>query len=288
MVTGKTKVIGLIADPIEHSISPILHNEFSCHLNQDYIYVPFKVSSDNLETAVHAMKAMNIKGFNVTVPHKVDVIKYLDYVDETADVIGSVNTVSIENGKLIGYNTDAQGFMDSLSVRDIDLSCESACVIGAGGAARAIVYALIKMNCSSIDIFNRNEEKAQRLSNYMNNKFQTSKCASFNLNELSESSIRKRYRIIINATPVGMYPNIAALPFNEEILADSSQVFYDLIYNPEQTEFLKFGLSKGAATVNGLDMLIYQAAYAYKIWTGEIPDQNIIEHIKKSAIADLK
>ncbi len=268
IITGKTSVIGLIGNPVEHSLSPVIHNYFSEKYNLDYVYTTFKVDNSSIQAACEGIKALNIKGFNVTVPHKEVLLKYMDDIDETADVIGSVNTVVIKDNKFTGYNTDCLGFGRSLTDNKIDIWGKDVCVIGAGGASRAVVYQLVKMGARSIHIFNRNAEKAAALSEYINKKLNKTNCNGFALNNIEKSLKELTYSLIVNCTSVGMHPNVEDCPISENLKVSNETAFYDIIYNPRVTKFLNIGQNNGCKILNGMDMLIYQAVYAYEMWTG--------------------
>jgi shikimate dehydrogenase len=280
IITGKTSVIGLIGNPIEHSLSPVIHNYFSEKYNLDYVYATFRVSDNSIEDAFKGIKALNISGINITVPHKEVSLKYMDNIDETAEVIGSVNTVVIKDNKFTGYNTDCLGFGRSLTDNKINISGKGVCVIGAGGASRAVIYQLVKMGAGSIHIFNRSEEKAIKLAEYVNNKLDKTNCRGFALSNIQSSFNQGTYGLIVNCTSVGMHPNVEDCPIPEDLKVSSDTVFYDIIYNPRVTRFLKIGQDNGCSILNGMDMLIYQAVYAYEMWTGIKIDMEAINELR--------
>ncbi len=256
MITGKTKIIGIFGDPIEHTLSPLIHNEaFRC-LELDYCYVPFHVKRENLKIAVEAIKALNIKGVNITVPHKETVISYLDELSEEAKVIGAVNTVLNEEGKLKGFNTDVKGFLLSLKEEGISVRNKNVLVIGAGGASKAVVYGLLKEG-GKVYIYNRTKSKALAIKEQMN------KYGFIEVLNKIEENLSDKVQIIINATSLGLKKE-DPLPFDPEIL-DSKHVYYDIVY-PE-TKMIKEASKRGCKAIGGLGMLIWQAAYAFEIWT---------------------
>ncbi len=266
-----TKILGLIGHPIKHTYSPFIHNVTAELKNIDYIYLPFDVPAANLKAAVKGMVALGIKGFNVTIPHKENIIHLLNDVSEEASIIGSVNTVVNDLGKLSGYNTDVYGILETIMPYKNEISGGEVCVVGAGGAARAVIYTVIRyFKPSKIYLINRTEQRAESLKNYFSDKmkfdaFVTKELFPPNLVEVFKSS-----KLIINATAVGMFPDS-----DDSItsLADSfykGQIVFDLVYNPPDTKLLKLAASKGAVALDGLKMLVYQAAKAFELWTGEV------------------
>ncbi|MGI8848585.1 MAG: shikimate dehydrogenase [Pyrinomonadaceae bacterium] len=263
-LTAKTSVFGIIGNPVAHSLSPFMHNEaFEFH-NLDAVYIPFEVK--NLDEFIERFikketreVELNFKGFSVTIPHKSTIIKHLDFVDETAKAIGAVNTVKIKNGKLYGYNTDAQGFIEPLKNSYGDLGNAKIAVFGAGGAARACVYALGKENAKAT-IFARNIGKAQSLADEFN--VQSSK---FKV----EGESYKNFDIVVNTTPLGTCGEFEnKTPATAEQLENVNLV-YDLVYNPFETQFIKEAKKASVPTIGGIAMLVGQAMAQLKIWTGE-------------------
>lgn len=271
-ITGKTRLLGVIGNPIEHSISPQLHNTISMYLNEDLAYVPFRVEKNNLESAVRGLKSLNFVGFNVTIPYKSDIIKYIDVNTREALLIGAVNTVKNINGKLYGYNTDAEGFYKSFTREaGTDFKDKKVALIGAGGAARAIAVKIALQGASKIYILNRTISKAANIAEVVNNNI---KCVAeyYQFDKYSEN-ILKQCDVIINTTSLGMYPDVDISPVEDTFQFSSHQIVYDVIYNPSRTKFLFAAENRGCKTINGFGMLIYQGIYAYEIWTGlKLPD----------------
>lgn len=266
-VTGKTRVICLIGNPIGHSISPQLHNSFSSLLGIDLIYIPFKVEKQNLENAIKGLKALDVVGFNVTVPFKKDVMKFLDDNSKEALLVGAVNTVKNIDGRLYGYNTDSEGFLRSFREEAGEgFKGKQVAVIGAGGAARAITVKVAKEGAKKIYIINRTLSKANDIAEVVNNNYgHIAECIG--LDDNSCTGVIEKSSIIINTTSVGMYPEVENVPV-ENIKFNKNQVVYDVIYNPPKTRFLIEAEKAGCRVVNGLGMLFYQGLYAYEIWTG--------------------
>ncbi|NPA63099.1 MAG: shikimate dehydrogenase [Methanococci archaeon] len=272
MINAKTKVIGLIGHPVEHSFSPIMHNTAFKDKNLNYVYVAFDVLPEHLGDAIKGAKSLGIAGFNITIPHKVEVMKYLDEVDKDAKLIGAVNTVKIEDGKAIGYNTDGIGARKALEEEIGEVKGKNIVVYGAGGAGRAVAFELAKNN--RIIIANRTVEKAKNLAKEiaekLNKKFgEDIKFSDLNV-DLSDVDI------VINATPIGMYPNVNVEPIVRAEQLREDMVVMDLVYNPLETVLLKEAKKANAKAINGLGMLIHQGAVAFKIWTGVEPNVEVM------------
>lgn len=269
-VTGKTIQLGIIGKPVEHSFSPKMHNFISNMLGNDYIYSAFLVEPDDLGDAIRGMRALNIRGINVTAPHKIEVMKYLDEVSEQARLLGSVNTVVNRNGKLFGYNTDSEGFYMSLKKAGIEVEGSKILVIGCGGVVKPTVTRIIQAQPKSVTIVNRTKQKAEAMAE--------------SLKSLTGFSVKTEiedfdFDIVINTTSAGMEPQEDALPTDavEEIenldFINGGTAAVDMIYNPAETKFLRLARERGAKTLNGLDMLIYQGILAYELFTDtKLPD----------------
>ncbi|MDD1763179.1 MAG: shikimate dehydrogenase [Methanobacteriaceae archaeon] len=265
MITGKTFLVGIIGDPVEHSLSPLMHNAAFKHLEMDYVYVPFHVKRGKLEGAIRGARSMGIKGLNVTIPHKTDVIPYLDELDQAARLIGAVNTIKFTENMAKGYNTDGVGAVKALeeitAVKD-----KKVVIMGAGGAARAISFQLILNGIGGLYIANRTLKKAAQLAADIENKLEFSpEVLSLKEMELSSTDI------LINTTPVGMYPHQNQPPLVSSEQMHPELVVNDVIYNPLKTALLKEAEEAGAQTVNGTKMLIYQGLESFRIWTGVTP-----------------
>jgi shikimate dehydrogenase len=261
------KIYGVMGDPIAHSMSPDIHNDAFEKENIEAVYHHFHVTKEGLNDAVKGMKALGIEGFNITIPHKTSIIPFLDEVDELALAIGAVNTVVNKNGRFIGYNTDGKGFFKSLCDEiSGDIKAKKTLVIGAGGAARAIYFTLVKEGVKQVDIANRTKERAAQL---------VSDCPydkvskAFSIIEAEESL--SQYDLIIQTTSSGMSPELDHSPLKVDQLKTGA-IVSDIIYNPLQTKLLREAGEKGAKTQNGLGMFINQAALAFEIWTGIMPD----------------
>ena len=272
-INGNSKICGVIGDPIGHTISPAMHNAAFKALNLDYVYVPFRVSSENLPRAVEGLRAFNIRGVNVTIPHKVSIIPLLDEIDEFAQKIGSVNVVVNDGGRLAGYNTDAHGFLYSLLDQGVDPEGQKVAVLGAGGASRSICFALSERG-ASLTILNRTPGNAARFAAEMS-EMTGRPIQVLGLSKEHLAATLDNCNILINTTSVGMYPQSDAT-LVEHNLIKSHQTVVDIVYNPFKTKLLAEAEKAGARTISGIDMLIWQGALAFEIWTGKQAPINIM------------
>ncbi|HHW36860.1 MAG TPA: shikimate dehydrogenase [Bacillales bacterium] len=268
------KLFGLLGHPVGHSMSPIMHNDQFSFLGLDYCYHAFDVHPNELENAVNGIRTLGLSGFNVTIPHKVEIMKYLDEIDEEALQIGAVNTVMNRNGKLYGYNTDGKGFAVSLqTIAGSDFLNKKMLIVGAGGAARGIFVTLARMEANAIDIANRTVEKAEQLISENPYPIQSN---ARSIKEAEENL--SGYQIIINTTSVGMSPKIEELPLQLTNMKPGT-ILSDIIYNPIETKWLLEGKALGAITQNGVGMFVGQGALAFEMWTKEKPDYSRMEQI---------
>lgn len=281
-ITGKAQIIGLIGNPVEHSISPQIHNTLCEHFNLDMAYLPFKVLPCDLAKVIDAFRVLNILGFNVTIPHKEEIVKLIDLTSEEALLIGAVNTVKNINGRLEGFNTDGQGFIKGLNSEGIDTKGMRVVMLGAGGAARAVAVKLALEGIERITILNRSQEKVRILSDLINNKVR----AVSGYDDLTEENLMKYSNdcnLLINTTPLGMSPNLNKSPVNNPDVFKNRPIAYDLIYNPMKTEFLKMAEKASCKIQNGLSMLVYQGIQSFEIWNQvSVPDNLTQKILKKS------
>ena len=279
---ANTELIGLIGHPIKHSYSPFIQNYALEQMNLDYVYLPFDVPAENLKNAVKAVLSLGLKGVNVTLPHKEKIIKFLDELSEEASIIGAVNTIVNDHGKLIGYNTDAYGILETLMPYKDKISGTKVTVIGAGGSARAVVYTLLRhFKPEEINIINRTHQKADTLVNDLSLKMRYDTFHTFELFPPDNVETLSNSRLIINATTMGMYPDIEDTITDIEDSFNEEQIVFDLIYNPTKSKFLRMAEMQGAKVVGGLKMLISQAAKSFELWTGvEMPVEKISESLQ--------
>ncbi|RJS90094.1 shikimate dehydrogenase [Candidatus Bathyarchaeota archaeon] len=266
-ISGKTKVCAVIGDPVEHSLSPCFQNAAFQHLGLDFVYVAFTVKAEELRGAIEGVRSLGFHGLNVTMPHKISIIQYLDELDEDAERIGSVNTVLNQDRRLIGYTTDGVGALNALKNNGVDPKGKKIVILGAGGASRSVSLALIK-EAKELVILNRTVRRAERLVCDLHRLVREDK--KVRSGGLTEENLRKELKnadILINATPVGMMPNEDKMPVKEEHLHPNLVVF-DLVYNPIETKLLRKAKMIGAKTIDGLSMLIHQGAASFEIWTG--------------------
>jgi shikimate dehydrogenase len=284
MITSMTKVCGLIGDPVAHSVSPAMHNAaFEC-LKLDYIYLPFRVKNEHLKKAIEGAQSLSIRGLNVTIPHKVDIIPLLNELDPPTERIGAVNTIVNDKGNLKGYNTDASGFMEALLQGGFKPQNKKAVVLGAGGASRAVCFALAESGAEVI-ILNRQQEMhwAVGLAVSVSELCQR----QVNALELIEDNLRASLEdaeLLVNATSVGMSPDAGQTPVGKKLLKPGMVVF-DVVFNPLKTRLLAEAEEAGAKTISGIDMLVWQGALAFKLWTGLKPP---VEIMKAAALKALK
>lgn len=282
MITGETKFLALIGDPVKHSVSPQMHNSALREMELNYVYAAFKVPESSLKRAVAGLKALGIKGINVTIPHKRNVIKHLDEMDETAERIGAVNTIKI-SGKMKGFNTDGRGALRALKSKTGELKDKKIVILGAGGACRAIAFTLAEKE-GKIVISNRTASKAEKLADEISQETgkeieQIRQEQKYLKNELEDSDI------LINSTSVGMHPN------EDETILTSDQMHsgltvMDIVYNPIKTKLLKEAEKAGAETIDGLEMLVQQGASALEIWTDESPPIEIMRNAARKAMEE--
>ena len=265
------KKLAVIGYPIAHSYSPLMHNFISTKVNADYDYFAVETPPEKLEEVILRLKADGVLGFNVTAPHKFNVMKYLDEISQDAQYFGSVNTVVNKNGKLIGYNTDAEGFYEALCYRGINPSGKHILMLGAGGAAQPVSINLVS-RCESLTVTNRTKERLYDLKNHVKN------CTGL---DIKTEIDREKYDIIINCTSLGMGDNIGKSPLNDLSLIGEDTYCVDMIYNPWETQFLRDAKLAGAKCENGLAMLIFQGILAYRLFTGIDVPFSVADDIEK-------
>ncbi len=280
-ISGKTRVYGVIGDPIEHSLSPAMQNAAFTELKLDCVFLAFHVTPNNVEHAMRGIRGLGICGLNVTMPHKKAVIAYLDEVDETAKFLSSVNTIRNEDGKLHGFSTDGAGALNALKENGANPAGKKVVLFGGGGAAKAVAFTLAK-EVKQLVLLNRTVEKNQALAEALNKKFR----AKVISDALTPSSIQKNLHdadILINATSVGMHPNTAQSIVKPEWLKSTLTVM-DIVYNPLETKLAKDAKTAGAKVISGVEMLIYQGAASFELWTGKPAP---IEVMRRAALSQL-
>jgi shikimate dehydrogenase len=264
LVTGKTKLLGVIGNPVEHSLSPVMHNAAIAHLNIDYIYLPFRIEVQDLEKAIAGFEAIGVIGFNITIPHKQAIIPLLNEVSATAKMVGAVNTVWRKDGGWCGTNTDVEGFLAPLKMLSLDWQQVIPAILGNGGAARAVVVGCAELGCHQICVVGRDRVKLEQFKQSWGNLPFAAALTVHTWDELP--GLVSKTKLLVNTTPVGMYPKINESPLEVEIMEKlpADAIAYDLIYTPNPTLFLKQAGNRIA--IDGLEMLVRQGAAALKIW----------------------
>ena len=283
VITGKTKILGVIGAPIAHSLSPIIQNAALHEAGLDYVYTAFPVHREALASAVCGLRDAGVAGFNVTIPFKTEIMPLLDALSEDAQRIRAVNTVVIaSDGKMTGHNTDVTGFLAGFVAHGIALAGKRAVLIGAGGAARAALWGLLRSGVSSVCIGVRNLIKGEALC--------TDFAADGTLAAYCFDDPRFRNElcaadIVVQTTPIGMSPQTEAIPPVDPAAIRPSAAVYDLIYTPAETAFLRAAAAHGCTTINGETMLVMQGAEAFSLWTGVRPNTDLMQRVLREELA---
>jgi len=266
-VTGTTKLLGVIGHPVEHSLSPVMHNAALAALGLDYVYLPFPIQPENLQVAIAGFAAIDVKGFSVTIPHKQAIMPLLSEITPLAQAIGAVNTVTRQDNQWVGTNTDIEGFISPLQTTyQQDWSQKVAVILGNGGAARAVVAGCYQLNFAEIYVVGRNEQRLKEFYDSWGNSPITDKLQVNTWDNLAK--LIPQANLLVNTTPIGMYPKVDDSPLSIAEMADlpKGAIAYDLIYIPQPTKFLQQAQKQGAIAIDGLEMLVQQGAAALKIW----------------------
>lgn len=273
-ISGKTELVGLIGWPVSHSVSPIMHNVAFADLGLDWSYVPLKVDGsdpDYVGDAIRGLRALGMRGANVTVPHKQSVLPFLDRLAPAAQAIGAVNTIRVEeDGALLGDNTDARGFVADLRDHDVEPAGKRALVMGAGGSARAVVYGLAQAGAAQITLLNRTLSKAEDLAASMQSYSTDCQIEAIPFPD-GIASATVDADLVVNCTSLGMTPNVDSMAWDPAVPFRPGQAIYDLVYNPPVTRLMQRAATDGAIAIGGLGMLIWQGAISFEIWTGRTP-----------------
>ncbi|MBA4493075.1 shikimate dehydrogenase [Paenactinomyces guangxiensis] len=283
MITSQTGGLGLLGHPAGHSKSPEMMNAALQMMDAPYVYLAFDVTPAVLKQAVEGLKALKFKGWNVTIPHKTSIMEYLDGVAESAREIGAVNTVVYQDGKWTGHNTDGTGYLRSLKEEtSLDLSKQRVVILGAGGAARAVGYALATAGVPKVTIANRTLDKADRLAEHLSRWTSTEAIAISDCqDEVREADL------VVNTTSVGMFPRINETPIPADWL-HHGQIVSDLVYNPRETALLQAAKLKGAQIHCGLGMLVYQAATALELWLDKPVPIQLMKQVLEASLSGNK
>lgn len=271
-ITGHTRLACLLGDPVEHSISPAMQNEAFRKLGIDCTYLAFQVGTDHLETVVEGLRRMDVLGFNVTMPDKNRMCELCDELSTAAAIGGSVNTVVNCNGKLVGHTTDGTGFMDACKAAGFEIIGKKMTLLGAGGAARAIMIQAALDGVREISVFSRKNSKWDQAEALIEKLGMQTDCMLHHFDYEDPEVLKREVQdsaILVNGTSVGMAPNEDATLIEDAACFHPELLVYDVIYHPEETKLLRMAKEAGCKTANGLYMLLYQGAAAFKIWTGQ-------------------
>ena len=283
-ISVDTKIYAVIGDPIAQSLSPQLHNGLLKETGVDGLYLPIGVKSEDLEKLVAGFRLLNFGGFNITKPHKMAIMKFLDRLDPLAEKIGAVNTVVYRNGEMVGYNTDGFGFIKSIEEKIADLPKEklTILILGCGGAVKSVAMALADWGIKKVIIANRTVAKAEELARQINDSWPGKAEAIAMASDELEKAVDEAM-VVVNGTSLGMADTVTQSPLPKELLKKELLV-YDMIYSPPQTQLLKDARAAGAQTENGLEMLLYQGLLAFELWTGIFPDPAVGKKLLEEGI----
>lgn len=287
-IDGKTKLAGVMGYPIEHTLSPVIHNAAFKALNMNGCYVPLLVHPDQLQKAVQGCRSMNYMGFNVTIPHKQAVMNFLDDVSEEAQLIGAVNTVVCKGDKLYGYNTDGIGFVKSLqnSGGEIKWDKQKMVLLGSGGAARAVAVQSALTGIHDVTIITREVDQGEEIAFTIKETKSHTKITIYSWEDHFLKKALCDATLLVNATPVGMAPRIDESPLKNHDWIHEGMMVYDLIYNPQKTRLLQEAEQRGAIIQNGLEMLIFQGAAAFEKWTDVFPSVDVMRKAVNEVLND--
>lgn len=269
------EIYGLIGNPVNHSLSPLMHNSAFEEIGKNAVYLAFKVKEKNLENAIQGIKGLEINGMNVTIPHKEKVIKFLDEIDGTAESIGAVNTILEKNGKLRGYNTDCLGALNAIKKR-MEVEGKNVVILGAGGASKAICFGLKEK--ANLFIVNRTFKKALKLGKEVD-------AEVFPFAQLERVFLENKIDLLINTTPVGMYPQTGQSLVQKRLLKD--MVVMDAIYNPLKTKLLRDAQANGCTIIRGIEMFVEQGVKSFELWTGETAPRKKMKEVVEEELEEL-
>lgn len=265
-IDGHTKTCGLIGNPVEHTLSPLIHNTLAEMFSHNLVYVPFHVAKGQVLSALKGAYALNLLGLNVTVPYKSEIMEGLVRIDELAEKIGAVNTLVRTEGGFAGYNTDMPGLYRAMASEGIKLEGQDVILLGAGGAARAVAFLCASKNASRVYLLNRSFSKAEAVAGEVNEK--TGKQIIFPMALSDYPRLPDKRFLAIQATSVGLYPDVDRAVIENEEFYSRIHTGYDLIYKPFDTRFMQLVRKQGGMAFHGLKMLLYQAVIAYELWNG--------------------
>lgn len=287
MINGYTRTCGLLGNPVEHTMSPAIHNFLAEKMGQNLAYLPFHVETGRLEEAVKGAYALNMLGLNVTVPYKSDVIPYLMDIDEMAKQIGAVNTLVRVEGGYKGYNTDMPGLYRAMCSDNVVIEGQKVLILGAGGVARAVAMLLAGKNAAEIIILNRTVERAWAIADEVNEFVGNKLARAISIDDYSTLPEGEKY-LAIQATNVGMYPNTEECVITSDDFYKRVHTGYDLIFNPFETKFMQFVKAQGGHAYNGLKMLLYQGIIAYELWTDCTVTEQLAAEVYENLLSAMK
>jgi shikimate dehydrogenase len=279
-IRATSQVLGVIGHPVAHSFSPDMHNAAISALGLDYCYTAFHVLPDRVGDAMRGLRGLNIRGLNVTIPHKLAVMEHMDRISEEALAVGAVNTISHEDGELVGYNTDVYGVLTALrEIAGVTTFPEHCVVLGAGGAARAVTYALgHQAQVKRVTLLNRTAERADALAVDME-KITGKTIDVGGMDAGAQTRAFADAGLVVNTTSLGMHPHVDASPLADVKAVHPDMVLYDTVFNPLETQLMRAFKSVGASAFGGLDMLVYQGARSFEIWTGTMPPVDVMKKV---------
>jgi shikimate dehydrogenase len=278
-IDGQTQLVGVIGWPVAHSLSPAMHNAAFTYAGLNWRYVPLPVRSGDLAMAIKGLPALGFRGVNITVPHKVDVIPLLDSLTEAVSIVGAVNTVRIDRntGHLEGLNTDMTGFLADIAANNIRVNKASrVLILGAGGASRAAAAGLVRSGAHVI-ICNRTLSKAQAIVKFMQSSWAHPNIEATSMDDLPH--VTGGVTLIVNTTPVGMWPDVDSTPWPESVPLPPNATLYETVYRPLKTRLMRDAEKAGLRTVGGIGMLVYQGAAAFEVWTGRKAPVDVMKMI---------
>ncbi len=284
-ITGKTRVLGIIGWPVTHSLSPVMHNAAFKYLGLDFCYIPFSVKERSFDSAIKGIPALNIAGLNITVPYKERVLSCLSEISKEAKIIGAVNTIKVEEDRLIGHNTDGIGFISSLAEAGHPVKNHSLLIIGAGGAAKAVVFQSAAEGAREIIIANRTIDKAIDLKRQTKTHFPLIEINAIGIRDLELKTASSRADIVVNATSLGLRMEDPS-PLPNGFLHEG-QFICDLIYNPPETALIRDARESGCQYMNGIGMLLHQGGASFKIWTEVEPPLEVMRQALETTIRSL-
>lgn len=287
MISASTQLCAVIGDPVSHSMSPQIHNSAFQGCGIDMVYVAFHVRRGDVARAIEGIRSLGIRGLSVTIPHKVEIVRYLDEIDDVSKQVGSVNTVVNEGGRLVGYSTDGPGALRALAAGGVDLSGGRVLLLGSGGAARAIAFSLANLEVSpELQILGIEEDELERLGCDLEEKT-ACRLSTRTLTPQSLEGAMAAADVVIQATPIGMTPKTDETLIPAPLIREN-QVIFDIVYTPLETRLIKEARHAGAVTVAGLGMFVYQAVIQFELWTQQEAPVELMMNTVRTALGEVE